>query len=57
MTTWTEKTQQAEVWVSEDPPMRAFDPAAFENNPVFDTGSPAGVYTERSKQSETWTEI
>lgn len=57
MTTWTPATQQSETWTDIVFATRVFDPAVFDNNPIFDTGSPAGVYTERAKQAETWTEL
>lgn len=53
--TWTPVTKQAETWTSEDPAPRVFDPAVFDNNPIFDTGSAAGVWAEQVKQAEVWT--
>lgn len=54
--TWTPKTQQSETWTSAGADaVRVFDPAVFDRNPVFDTGTLAGSWTARTEQSETWT--
>jgi len=53
---WTPKTKQPETWTAREREMRPFDPAAFENDPVFDTGSAAGVWSAKEKQPEIWTE-
>lgn len=52
---WIPATKQSEVWTSEDPGIRAFDPYGFANTPDFDTGSSAGVWSVRAKQAEIWT--
>lgn len=54
---WTPKTQQAETWTDMNQQTRVFDPAVFDNNPIFDTGSPAGIWTLRTKQPEVWTQV
>jgi hypothetical protein len=56
MTTWVPKAQQSETWTATVQETRVFDPAVFDNNPIFDTGSPAGLWAARSEQPETWTE-
>lgn len=56
MTTWTPVTKQSETWTSEARAPRVFDPAVFDNTPIFDTGSPAGVWAVKTQQSEMWTE-
>lgn len=56
MTTWTPKTEQAEVWTAVEPTTRVFDPAVFDNNPIFDTGVAGGYWPEKSKQAEVWTQ-
>lgn len=57
MTTWTPATSQTETWTEETQTTRVFDPAVFDNNPIFDTGSPAGIWTLRTKQPEVWTQV
>jgi hypothetical protein len=53
--TWTPKEAASEAWTSLRI-VRAFD-HRFDNAPSFDTGSAAGIWTARSAQSETWTEV
>lgn len=48
--------KQGETWTSEDPVPRVFDPYVFDNAPIFDTGSTAGVWAAKAKQAEIWTE-
>lgn len=55
MTTWTPATQQTEVWTSQDPGMPVFDPAVFDNAPIFDTGQAGGYWPVVSQQAEVWT--
>jgi len=55
MTTWTPKTQQAETWTDFTQPVRVFDPAVFDRNPIFDTGFSAGLWDAKTIQAETWT--
>lgn len=55
MTTWTPKSKQVEVWTEENFPVRIFDPLVFDPSPIYDTGSPAGVWREKPRQSEVWT--
>lgn len=55
MTTWTPATSQTETWTATAVLVRVFDPAVFDNNPIFDTGNTAGLWTARSEQTETWT--
>lgn len=65
MTTWTEKTQQAETWTSEAPSLHVFSQLVFSHaysglKRVFSLGSsPAGteIWDSATQQSETWTEI
>lgn len=57
MTTWMPKSKQIETWNAEAPPVRVFDPAVFDNDPIFDTGSIAGIWNEKSRQAEVWTSI
>lgn len=56
MTTWTPKAKQAETWTEEFVLLRSrvFDPYVFDNSPIFDTGTPAGVWDAKSRQSEVW---
>jgi hypothetical protein len=56
MTTWTPVTQQGETWTARTRETRVFDPAVFDNNPVFDTGSSSGLWAVRTAQAEVWTE-
>jgi hypothetical protein len=35
--------------------VRVFDPAVFDNNPIFDTGTPAGVWADKSDPAQAWT--
>lgn len=57
MTTWTPKTQQAEVWTAADVTTGVFDPAVFDNDPVFDTARRAGgAWVVKTKQAEVWTQ-
>jgi len=51
---WDDTSQQVEIWSSQDL-VRVFDANVFENNPIFDTGTSSGVWTERTKQPEVWT--
>ncbi len=53
MTTWTEKTEQAEAWVADTDRSHVFDPAVFDPA-VFDTYT-AGAWTEKTEQPEAWT--
>jgi hypothetical protein len=55
LTTWTPATSQSETWTAIEFATRVFDPAVFDNNPIFDTGSAAGVWAQRTEQSEVWT--
>lgn len=34
--------------------IRTFDPAVFDNNPIFDTGESGGYWAPRNKQAEVW---
>lgn len=54
MTTWTPVAKQSETWSAHNPKTHVFDPYVFDRNPVFDTGSVAGVWLEKTKQSEVW---
>lgn len=54
---WTPVTQQTEIWTSLDPQMRVFDPAVFDNAPIFDTGQAGGFWTAKAEQAETWTNL
>lgn len=54
MTTWTEAGEEQEAWTDRATPVRIFDPFVFDNAPIFDTGSPAGVWRTREIQSEQW---
>lgn len=53
--TWTPVVQQGETWAPFVLETRVFDPTVFDNNPIFDTGSPAGVWSARTAQAEVWT--
>jgi hypothetical protein len=55
MTTWTPKTQQSETWTAETKAVRVFDPDVFDRNPIFDTGSSAGLWDAKTEQQEVWT--
>lgn len=55
--TWTPSAQQVETWSAETQPIRVFDPAVFDPDPIFDTGSSSGIWNERPKQAEVWTPI
>jgi len=55
MMTWTPKTQQSETWAAETVAVRVFDPHVFDRAPVFDTGSVAGIWDDKTIQAETWT--
>lgn len=55
MTTWTPKTKEVETWTSEAQGTRVFDPAVFDNSPIFDTGEAGGYWAPRAKELETWT--
>lgn len=57
MTTWTPKAQQAETWTAEQVPVRVFDPAVFDNAPIFDTGQAGGFWQTKATQAEVWTDI
>lgn len=65
MTTWTPKTQQAEVWTANTPGLHVFSPDVFSHaissgKRVFALGSsPAGTefWDRATVQSETWTVI
>lgn len=59
MTTWTPKTRQSETWarVVTEQHSRVFDPDVFDHDPIFDTGTPAGLWAERTRQPETWTPV
>lgn len=57
MTTWTPKAQQVETWTSEAPHRRVFDPAVFDNMPIYDTGQAGGYWPAQAKQAEVWTRI
>lgn len=58
MTTWTHKAKQVETWTSEAPPtLRVFDPAVFDNMPIFDTGLPGGYWPPQAIQAEIWTPV
>lgn len=54
MTTWTPKAKEVEPWTAEAIRVRVFDPAVFENSPIFDTGKAGGFWTPGIKQSEVW---
>lgn len=53
---WTEKTQQSEAWseVARLAGGTGFAPG-FAARPAFAVASPAGVYTDKTEQAETWT--
>ena len=53
---WTPVVRQTETWTEREQETRVFDPFVFDNTPIFDTGSSAGIWIARSKQAETWTE-
>jgi len=56
MTTWTPATSQAEAWTAaEMVVVRVFDPDVFDRNPIFDTGSSAGIWDAKAEQQEVWT--
>lgn len=53
--TWAPVTQQSETWTSQSATPRVFDPFVFDRAPIFDTGPSAGVWDEKTEQSEVWT--
>ena len=54
--TWTPKTQQSETWTAAETVLvRVFDPDVFDRNPIFDTGSSAGLWDAKTEQQEVWT--
>jgi hypothetical protein len=53
--TWTPVTPQSEAWTEQTQAARVFDPYVFDRDPIYDTGSTAGVWDARSEQQETWT--
>jgi hypothetical protein len=57
MTTWTPATKQNEIWNAETPGQRVFDPAVFDNAPIFDTGQAGGYWPTATKQNEIWTPV
>lgn len=57
MTAWAPVTKQNETWLAETQPIRVFDPAVFDNAPIFDTGSVAGIWNEKPREAEVWTNI
>lgn len=58
MTTWTPRTKQVETWTSEaQTATRVFDPAVFDNSPIFDTGQAGGYWNPRALQDEVWTPV
>lgn len=57
MTTWTPKAKQVETWTADQQPTRVFDPAVFDNSPIFDTGKAGGYWPPKAKQQEVWTSI
>lgn len=57
MTTWTPKTQQSETWAAVTRPVPGYGFApGFAARPAFAIASTSGLYTENTKQPETWTE-
>lgn len=52
---WLPAAAQVETWAAIQRPPRVFDPDVFDNNPIFDTGTKAGTWDEKSKQPEVWT--
>lgn len=55
MTPWTPVAEQSETWTETAVAVRVFDPDVFDRNPIFDTGSNAGLWSDQSVQSEVWT--
>jgi hypothetical protein len=55
MTPWTPVAEQSETWTEQAQAVRVFDPYVFDRDPIYDTGSAAGVWDARSEQQETWT--
>lgn len=53
--TWTPVTPQSETWTEHAIAVRVFDPHVFDRNPIFDTGSNAGLWNEQAPQDEVWT--
>ena len=53
--TWTPIISQQETWTTETLPARVFDPAIFDNDPIFDTGSVSGIWNSQANQTEVWT--
>jgi hypothetical protein len=53
--TWTPKTEQSETWTAQPGRVaRLFDPYIFDRA-IFDTGTTAGVWDDKSEQAEVWT--
>lgn len=51
---WTPKTQQSETWTAQVQETRVFDPNVFDRAPIFDTGSPSGLWDWVAQQPEVW---
>jgi hypothetical protein len=52
---WDDATTDVEIWTAETLADRVFDPTIFALDPIYDTGTVAGIWTERTKQAEVWT--